>query len=746
MNAYPGPGSALLVEYFIKTTLILVPALLAAAASKRRPAAFRHFILSFALIGLLLVPLLSLLPVGWRAPLLPSRPGGPAEFAPPSQAGLFSSDPVPVSGEAFQGAAGIEESGGLSSFPTWETAGPSEPAFSLPATSTESSDPVSGRPFPDGLVVFLWTGGLVVLLLRLAAGLGGAIRLTREGTGLGDPGWRILLARFLAIVPLRRRVRLRSHPEVVVPLTWGWRKPVILLPAGAGAWAEAERSSALFHELSHIKRADFLVLFFLRVSLAVFWWNPVCWLVYFRIRKEQEIACDELVLRAGIKPSTYAAGLLAIRRAAGLGWKASASLPGMTGRAPFKDRLAAILTQNMMIKEVKMKSRIMLAASIILAVAFIGTARPAVAENAALSPDGVLSESASPSRVAAPAQETKTEKEAVQEKEKEKEKTGEKSVTVKKVVIADDKDGGMPVEVTITEDGKTKKLLLSKPLTVKTDKDGRIIVFSAEGTDIPAPKDGTISIRIAGHDLKFIGEDKLLTLKEGETLAISEDDGKVLWVEKSEAGKHGHKMIIRKAGEGGPHPGWTIAKATGDPLWLVSEKERELLDKVVAIREQAEAVKAKKLDFAELEKSLKKLEEELKAKEEKIRTLTKTLEKGRGVWTIDEGTEAGEDAKIDILTRVREDVAGHMTVIWQRKDGTVAVVLTGKKGPEGRAAYDRALDQLKKELASGGKLLESKFDEELGVMTFKIEVPSGAAEDEKFIEKVVESIAGEAKK
>ena len=184
--------------------------------------------------------------------------------------------------------------------------------------------------------------------------------------------------------------------------------------------------------------------------------------------------------------------------------------------------------------------------------------------------------------------------------------------------------------MTITEDGKTKKLLLNKPLTVKTDKDGRIIVFSADGTDIPAPKDGTISIRIAGHDLKFIEEDKLLKLEEGEPLTISEDDGKFLWVEKAGNGKHGHKVSSGKPGAGEPHPGWTIAKATGDPLWLVSEKERELLDKVVAIREQAEAVKAKKLEFAELENSLKKLEEELRAKEEKIRTLTKTLEKGRG--------------------------------------------------------------------------------------------------------------------
>ena len=152
---------------------------------------------------------------------------------------------------------------------------------------------------------------------------------------------------------------------------------MILLPAGAGDWAETERSAALFHELSHIKRADYVFLLLVRLSLALFWWNPLCWIAYARIRREQEIACDELVLRAGIKPSTYAAGLLAFRRSAGLRWNPSAALPGLLGRSSFQERLAAILKHKQIVKEVKMKARISIAAAVVLAVALIGTARPA---------------------------------------------------------------------------------------------------------------------------------------------------------------------------------------------------------------------------------------------------------------------------------------------------------------------------------------------------------------------------------
>jgi hypothetical protein len=75
MGGFAAAGTlGLVAEYFLKTTAVLTLALLAAAASRRRPAAFRHFVLSFALVGLLLLPVLSLAPVGWRTSLLPARP------------------------------------------------------------------------------------------------------------------------------------------------------------------------------------------------------------------------------------------------------------------------------------------------------------------------------------------------------------------------------------------------------------------------------------------------------------------------------------------------------------------------------------------------------------------------------------------------------------------------------------------------------------------------------------------------
>ncbi|MGZ5479332.1 MAG: M56 family metallopeptidase, partial [Candidatus Aminicenantales bacterium] len=567
------PGSVaglpgLMAGYLLKTTVVLVMALLGAAVAKRSPAAFRHFILTSALIGLLLLPLLTLVPVGWRSPLLPawmavSSPR--AADAPKGAADLAAGIPGKDGAHEVRPA---RDASALS--PAWlavrRTAG--KESSRSPGLNPSPVDQVvllAGSParaktvregVPGFLLALLWGSGLTVLLLRLAFGLSGAVRLTAEGTPLDDASWRVLLGRFLAFVSLRRQVRLRSHPGVLVPLTWGFRKPVVLFPDGAGAWTEDERSSALYHELSHIKRADFLAMLLVRTSLAVFWWNPLCWVIYREILKEQEIACDELVLRAGIKPSIYAASLLAFRRSAGLRWNPSAALLGMLGRSSFQERLTAILKQKITTMEVKMKTKITLGLALVAAVALIGTARPAVGiEKSAVTTSLVEPASQAPAsmdaaRTSPVSQEAQAEKAVVQEKQKEQEKAKaaekakeaekaakDKAVTAKTIVIKPVGEEGEPIEITITEGDTTKTLVLEKSLTITKDKDGKILILTPEGQEPIMLKGEPLRLEIKGGGLEVIREGKPLTIGEGGVYRI---------VEKTEAGEAAPEVIVKR--------------------------------------------------------------------------------------------------------------------------------------------------------------------------------------------------------
>ena len=57
---------ALLGEYAVKSTIVLVLALAAARIAAAKTASFRHFVLSLALLSLLVLPLVSLVPFGWE--------------------------------------------------------------------------------------------------------------------------------------------------------------------------------------------------------------------------------------------------------------------------------------------------------------------------------------------------------------------------------------------------------------------------------------------------------------------------------------------------------------------------------------------------------------------------------------------------------------------------------------------------------------------------------------------------------
>ena len=808
----PGSGAGLpglMAGYLLKTTAVLIVALLAAAAAKRRPAAFRHFILSSALIGLVLLPLLTLAPVGWRSPLLPAwmaisapppadareakGPGGRFEAAPATKppAGSLENDAAP----------GVGLTGELFSL---SPASPAVPPLVLeepppPLPNISAIEP-AGRPaLPGILLAVLWSAGLAVLLLRLIFGLAGAARLTAEGTPLDDDAWRVLLERFIAFVSLRREVRLKSHPEVVVPLTWGFRKPIVLFPDGAGAWTDDERSSALYHELSHIKRADFLAMLLVRTSLALFWWNPLCWIVYREILKEQEIACDELVLRAGIRPSTYAASLLAFRRSAGFRWSPSAALLGIVGRSSFEGRLAAILKQKLTLMEVKMKTKITLALALVAAVALIGTAGPAagieksavrttVGETALSAPAGLTATAAqapaSPAvqadQAAAQEKQKEQEKAKAAEKAKEAEKAAEaKAAKAKTIVIRPVGEEGEPIEVTITEGDTTRKLVLQKSLTITKDKNGQVLVLTSEGKEPIVLKGEPLRLEIKGGQVEVIKEGRALTIGEGEGKAVyvvtpggkSVAEGKTLRIAKEvETGKDGVHVIVETRKEGEPAMAWTIKEGVqgggvraakefpGEPsamTWVgksgrafafSSATDKEMLERVHALQEQLEAIKANKMDLSALEESLKKLESELQAKEEKLKALELKLDEAPGELTIIKKMTGDEtEDKVDVWVKensqAAKDAKGAKAIIGiGGKEGEISLLFTGYKGEAGKAAFERAIARLKKDLPEGYKLAEQKYDAENGVMTFKIAAPEGKKMDETLVKKIVDSV------
>lgn len=102
--------------------------------------------------------------------------------------------------------------------------------------------------------------------------------------------------------PLRRKYVVRKLRGLSGPITYGIRKPVILLPetlceeVTTGGISKEELSYILLHEYIHICRWDALTKIFLAAAVCLHWWNPMVWWMYVLANRDIELSCDEAVL------------------------------------------------------------------------------------------------------------------------------------------------------------------------------------------------------------------------------------------------------------------------------------------------------------------------------------------------------------------------------------------------------------------------------------------------------------------
>ncbi|HXO86321.1 MAG TPA: M56 family metallopeptidase, partial [Gemmatimonadales bacterium] len=212
-------------------------------------------------------------------------------------------------------------------------------------TATVASDPVRFRLTTDWttLVFPIWLSGVVVVLLLVALGMARIAWLARVTPPAQDESWLLLVEQLSRELGLTRHVRVLQAQAPAMPMTWGIRRPVILLPAEADEWPAERRRDVLLHELAHVKRHDFFVQLIARVACAVYWFHPLVWLAATRLREERERACDDHVLRAGAMPSAYATHLLEIARGLRAARATSLASVAMARPAQLATRLIDVL-------------------------------------------------------------------------------------------------------------------------------------------------------------------------------------------------------------------------------------------------------------------------------------------------------------------------------------------------------------------------------------------------------------------
>lgn len=125
--------------------------------------------------------------------------------------------------------------------------------------------------------------------------------------GKAPASFRIFVQQHAQLLNIRKKVRVYVTEHVNNPLTYGFFKPIILLPVSCLTHLSAkEVEMLLLHELKHIQQHDYFINWIRLIFDQVYFFNPCYRLLSKEIETLREQACDYQVMQFKYDAISYA--------------------------------------------------------------------------------------------------------------------------------------------------------------------------------------------------------------------------------------------------------------------------------------------------------------------------------------------------------------------------------------------------------------------------------------------------------
>lgn len=202
---------------------------------------------------------------------------------------------------------------------------PAAPAIAAPQTAmaeVKVSEPlaVTANKFLAPAIPWValaWGAGVLLLSVWQLSAWIAARRLCQVATQGAEEAILKSVSRLQQRLRVLKPVKVLRSMLVQVPMTVGWLRPVILLPASlATGLSSRQLEMLLVHELAHIRRMDYLVNLLQTLVETLLFYHPAVWYISRRIRTEREHCCDDVVLELCGDREVYAQALVACTGAA----------------------------------------------------------------------------------------------------------------------------------------------------------------------------------------------------------------------------------------------------------------------------------------------------------------------------------------------------------------------------------------------------------------------------------------------
>lgn len=221
-------------------------------------------------------------------------------YAPPSPVSALNF--IPAVANVFQGD---ELSSIRAGVRFQKSSGPAEKTVNGKSTAAASERKEGGAaraatpspvPFESVLAAVWLTGALCCLAYALVLNRRFQKKLKGSDTE-SDPRLRELAGECRSLLHISADLPVCCSEAVGTPSLCGILRPKILFPRQlVSRLSETELKEILLHEMAHYKRKDISVIGLTTLLKSVYWFHPLVWYAFYRMRQDGENACDATVL------------------------------------------------------------------------------------------------------------------------------------------------------------------------------------------------------------------------------------------------------------------------------------------------------------------------------------------------------------------------------------------------------------------------------------------------------------------
>ncbi|REL24317.1 TonB family protein [Rhodohalobacter sp. SW132] len=143
---------------------------------------------------------------------------------------------------------------------------------------------------------------------------------------------------------MRREIRIGFLKQDIIPVTFGVKDPVILVPESLKQTPE-KLDLAIRHELTHIQNRDFVTHLLTTAIQSLFWFHPLVHLISRELVDYREMRCDSIIIGdSNISKKQYASLLFELLPMPNLNRQISVNMAQQSSN--LKERIERITRQN----------------------------------------------------------------------------------------------------------------------------------------------------------------------------------------------------------------------------------------------------------------------------------------------------------------------------------------------------------------------------------------------------------------